>query len=83
MTKDEMIEQVNQRIIEENYDLIQNEIKKAMYAKRNFIFATKPGHTDIYEKFEEILWPVTEMLEKDGFNIDQDTDNPDYLKISW
>lgn len=83
MTKDEMLEQVNQRIVEENYDTIQKKIKDAMHANQKSIFVVKPGFTDIYDKYEEILEPTIEMLKNDGFSIEDDPDNSDYLIICW
>ena len=83
MTKDEMLQQVEQMKINKNYDVIQQQIKQAMQANKKFIFAIKFGYTDIYGKFEEILYPVVEMLKKDGFDITDDPDNSDYVKISW
>ena len=83
MKKDEMLEHVNQRIVEENYDTIQKKIKDAMYANQKSIFVVKPGFTDIYDKYEEILEPTIEMLKNDGFSIVDDPDDSDYLMICW
>jgi len=83
MTKEQMLEQVSQRIVEKNYGAIQKKINDAMYANQKSIFVVKPGFIDIYGKYEEILEPTIEMLKNDGFTIVDDPDNSDYLKICW
>ena len=83
MTKDEMLKEVRQNCTEKNYEVIQDEIKRAMFMNKTYIFVTKPGCTDIYELYVTILEPVIDMLKKDGFDVIDDPDNDDYLKISW
>lgn len=83
MTKDEMLAEVHQKSTEKNYEVIQEEIKRAMFMNKTYIFVTKPGCVDVYELYVSILEPVIDMLKKDGFDVIDDPDNDSYYKICW
>ena len=81
ITKDKNIGQIQQWHIDENYEVIKNEIQRAICLNKEYIFVVKPGYTETYGKYMHILEPVVEMIKNDGFIITNDFDNPYYLKI--
>jgi len=81
MSKDEMLNKVNEKMKEENYEHVQSWIESAMFQRMHHIYVGKEQFSSTSKRY--ILDSVLPLLEKDGFHYKDVENDGTIWEIYW